>query len=137
MRKIRDEKRTGTRNGKWVCSEGLHGADGEEGEAVECEPRDMKGVGHVISPGYHEVDDDAIGWVVLQEELDGSAEEHGCSVDFCGVGEIGDVGHGFDAVGETNLLGGEWDGMNVEKGIGFVKEFGIGGSGDDGDVLAT
>ncbi|KAJ1405652.1 hypothetical protein SESBI_25794 [Sesbania bispinosa] len=88
-------------------------------------------------PWEQKVGDDAVGWELLREMLDGSPEEHGGFMDPGGVVEIGDVGEVFDALREANFVGGEWNGVDAEVVVGrdgFVKELGVGGSGDDGHV---
>ena len=142
--KITNDVGIGTSDG--VCVDGVHGADGEEGEAVEGEPWDAKLGGHVMHPREQGVGDDAIGWVMLQEALDGSAEQRGGFVDPGGVSDVVDGGEVLDAVGEAHLAGGEVDGVEVEmvvalvavvEGDGFVEGLGVGGGGDDGHVVAT
>lgn len=46
-------------------------------------------------------------------------------------------GEAFDAVREANLAGGERNGVEVEVREGGVDGGGIGGSGDDGNMLAA
>ena len=90
-----------------------------------------------MDPGVEEVGDDAIGWVLLYETGHGDAEERGGVVELLGAFEVFGGGHEFDAVGEAGFSGGEVDDVEVEGGAGFAEDLGVGGSGDDGDVVAT
>jgi hypothetical protein len=62
-------------------------------------------------------------------------------VEFAGGGKVRGVGHGFDTGGEANLLVGKINSMNAEEERiygweRFGKEVSVGGSCDDGDLLA-
>ena len=120
--------------------EGLEGADGEEAEAIEGQPGDAELVGQVFHPREHEVGDDAIGWVLLHEVLDGPAEHDGAVVDLADVGGVGVGGDALDAVGKAHFLGRKLDGVDGEVGVvgdGVVDDSGVGRGGDDGHVVAT
>lgn len=119
---------------------GVYGADGEEGEAVEGKSGDAKLFGQVIHPGEKKVGDDAIGWLLLHEVLDGGLEHGGGTEHLAEAVQVGDGGDVFDAVGKTHLMGGELNGVEAEErvgGEGFAEDLGVGGGGDDGDVVAA
>jgi hypothetical protein len=67
----------------------------------------------------HEIGDDAVRWIRLHEILNLFVEEHCAFVELSRGRKVGGVGHGFNAIGEADLLGGEINGVNAEEeGIG-------------------
>lgn len=125
--------------GVFACFDRLHGADGEEGVSIEGEPRNAKLAGHFINPREQKVSHNAIWRVVLYKMLNLLSEHHDGLVDLERVGEFGDGGEILNAVRKADFSGGEWDCVKVEVvgRDGFVNELGVGGSGDDGHMVAA
>lgn len=98
----------------------------------------------MFGPGEHDVGDEHIGRGLLHEGLHLGFDEVRRHAYLEGGVVVGGGHEILHAGGEADLGGWEVDQENADAvagggGVveGFVEELGVGGGGDDGDVLAT